>query len=85
MAIGAAAMGVGVPQLHEDFASRLSSASSAGKGKQLAQSLEVLLVDEVSMLAAEFLDLLDEQVGWQHRVACTTPPSYSPALMLTLC
>ena len=28
----------------------------------MAQHLEVLLVDEVSMLAAEFLDLLDEQL-----------------------
>lgn len=54
-------MGVGVPTLHEDFASRMSG-GSAGRGKQLAVFLKVLLIDEVSMLAAEFLDLLDEQL-----------------------
>jgi len=56
------AMGVGVPHLHEDFASRMSGGGASGKGKQLAVHLEVLLVDEVSMLAAEFIDLLDEQL-----------------------
>ena len=40
------AVGVGVPQLHDDFASRLSS-GQAGKGKQLALHLQVLLIDEV--------------------------------------
>ena len=56
------AVGVGVPTLQEDFEARLSAGAGGGKGKQLAQQLEVLLVDEVSMLAAEFLDLLDEQM-----------------------
>ena len=80
-----------MPHLHEDFASRMGGGGGAGKGKQLAVHLEVLLVDEVrgyplhgprihlsplpsasrrpalcasqvSMLSAEFLDLLDEQM-----------------------
>jgi predicted ATPase with chaperone activity len=56
------AMGVGVPLVHEDFASRMGGGASGGKGKSLATQLQVLLIDEVSMLSAEFLDLLDEQV-----------------------
>jgi ATP-dependent DNA helicase PIF1 len=56
------AMGVGVPLVHEDFASRMGGGASGGKGKSLATQLHVLLIDEVSMLSAEFLDLLDEQV-----------------------
>ena len=56
------AMAVGVPHLHEDFASRMNGGGNAGKGKQIAAHLEVLLVDEISMLSAEFLELLDEQL-----------------------
>ena len=37
----------------------MGGGSQGGKGKVLAQQLRVLLIDEVSMLAAEFLDLLD--------------------------
>ena len=55
------ATGVGVPTLHDDFASRMGG-GQAGKGKQIALHLEVLLIDEISMLAAEFLDLLDDQM-----------------------
>ena len=54
---------MGVPTLHDDFASRMGGAGAGGgRGKQLAQQLEVLLIDEVSMLSAEFIDLLDEQM-----------------------
>ena len=34
------AMGVGVPQLHEDFASRMGSGGPAGRGKQIAVHLQ---------------------------------------------
>ena len=55
------ATGVGVPSHHSDFERRMRG-GNASRAKALAQHLEVLLVDEVSMLAAEFLDLLDEQL-----------------------
>ena len=56
------ATGVGVPQYHSDFERRMSGASGQAKAKHLAMHLHVLLIDEVSMLAAEFFDLLDEQM-----------------------
>ena len=53
-----------MPNLHEDFASRMSGGggASSSKGKALATQLRVLMIDEVSMLAGEFVDLLDEQL-----------------------
>ena len=39
------AMGVGVPMMHEDFASRMGGGASGGKGKALATQLQVLLTD----------------------------------------
>jgi len=56
------ATGVGVPTFHADFERRMGGGGQNAKGKQLAINLEVLLIDEVSMLAAEFLDLLDVQL-----------------------
>ena len=55
-----AAFGVGVPLHVSDFERRMRG--NPTRAKAVAQHLEVLLVDEVSMLAAEFLDLLDEQL-----------------------
>ena len=55
-----AAFGVGVPLHVSDFERRMRG--NPTRAKAVAQQLEVLLVDEVSMLAAEFLDLLDEQL-----------------------
>ena len=55
-----AAFGVGVPSHVSDFERRMRG--NPTRAKAVAQHLEVLLVDEVSMLAAEFLDLLDEQL-----------------------
>ncbi|KAL1520085.1 hypothetical protein AB1Y20_023560 [Prymnesium parvum] len=51
------AFGVGVPNFHSDFERRIGGQS--GRAKRLAQQLRVILIDEVSMLAGEFLDLLD--------------------------
>lgn len=51
------AFGLGVPALHSDFERRLCG--WGGRGKAMAAQLRVLLIDEISMLAGEFLDLLD--------------------------
>jgi len=55
-----AAFGVGVPSHVSDFERRMRG--NPTRAKAVARHLEVLLVDEVSMLAAEFLDHLDEQL-----------------------
>ena len=68
-----AAFGVGVPLHVSDFERRMRG--NPTRAKAVAQHLEVLLVDEVSMLAAEFLDLLDEQL----RALVSTSAGASPA------